>query len=358
MPRRIRARSALARAAALVASAALLALATTGCARKMMPSGGPPDIEPPRIVATEPDSAAAGVARDVRPTITFDESMEPRSSGDAVELAPRVDIRQRRWAGRALTLVFAESLRANQTYTLFVGSSARDRHGNPLAAGRTVSFTTAPAFPPGRIEGTVEAVGFAAAGTYLWCYPEGHDPDSTARDFDALGLADDQGEFRIVGLTPPGRYRIWAFADLNRNRSFEPLIDLLAPADTIVPLTVAAPVARGITLHVTNPRAPGMLAGAVLDTVSTAEGSLRLIVISERDSLRKLLYEVDERGGFRVTMDPGTYRIRAFRDADRNKIWKRDSEGASEEQRIVVAPAGKLENLVFVLQQPRSGGGP
>ena len=61
---------------------------------------------------------------------------------------------------------------------------------------------------------------FAAPGTYLWCYPDSVAPDSTARDFAAVGLADDDGSFRISGLHP-GRYRVWAFADLNRNRKYD-----------------------------------------------------------------------------------------------------------------------------------------
>ena len=58
--------------------------------------------------------------------------------------------------------------------------------------------------PPGVLEGRIEARGFDVAGTYLWCYRDGRAPDSTARDFDALGLADAQGRFRIPGLPVPG----------------------------------------------------------------------------------------------------------------------------------------------------------
>jgi hypothetical protein len=72
-----------------------------------------------------------------------------------------------------------------------VGADARDRHGNALVEGRTVPFSTATRFPPGLIEGEVIATGFGAPGTFLWCYPEGRSPDSTARDFEAIGLAGD-----------------------------------------------------------------------------------------------------------------------------------------------------------------------
>src|SRR5580765_5886064 len=200
-----------------------------GCARKAPPSGGPPDLEPPKLVSSSPDSGAAGVPRDARLVLTFSEGMEPRSTGESVELAPRAAFRQLRWSGRTLTLVLAEPLKADQTYILFVSGTARDRHGNNMRSGAVVPFTTAAKFPAGRISGRVDAVGFEAAGTSLWCYDasKGRAPDSTARDFDAIGIADEHGHFDVLGLGAPGSYRVWAFADLNANRSFEPDKDVL-----------------------------------------------------------------------------------------------------------------------------------
>jgi hypothetical protein len=240
-----------------------------------------------------------------------------------------------------------------------VGADARDRHGNALIEGRTVPFSTAAHFPPGVIEGEVVATGFPAPGTFLWCYPEGHSPDSTARDFEAVGLAGEGGAFRVTGLHVPGRYRLWAFADLNHNHSFEPGQDLLVPADTTLGLTTAQPVASGLMLRVINPKAPGHLKGTILDTLKDERGTLRLISISVRDSTRRLLYDVDPSGGFDFSWDPGTYKVRAFRDLDKNKGWKRDEEPASEETQVTVPPGGTLELPPLVLvRAPKKPAGP
>jgi hypothetical protein len=341
-------------------AAAALVLIAAGCAKTGMPTGGPPDLDPPRILHVSPDSGAAGVPLDTRVTVEFTEGMEPRGTGDAVELAPPVPIRQRRWAGRTLTMVLHDSLKADHTYTLFVGGGARDRHGNALADARTVVFTTAPTFPPGVLEGRIEAVGFRAPGTLLWCYRDGRAPDSTARDFDALGVADAQGNFRISGVAAPAKWRIWAFADLNHNRSFEPSTDLLATTDTTITLTAAEPVARDLFMRMINPRAPGRFAGSVVDTLNDSLGALRLLVVPVADTTHKTLYEIIPTG-FDFKWDPGTYRVRAFRDLDRNKVWKRDSEPASEEMLIVLTPGGEVVGMVFVMARPdttRSGQGP
>lgn len=342
----------------LLGSAALLLVLAAGCARKQAPSGGPPDLEPPVVLSVLPDSGATAVDRTGHMTVEFSEGMDPRSASLAVEIAPRVEVRSRRWNGRKLTLVLADSLRANQTYTLFVGTDARDQHGNSLRAGRAVPFTTALEFPAGLIAGDVLATGFPAPGTYLWCYPEGKKPDSTARDFEAVGLAGETGAFRVTGLHVPGRYRLWAFADLNHNHSFEPEHDLLVAAETTLVLTASQPVASGIELRVVNPKAPGHVKGTVLDSLQDARGSVRLIVASVSDTTRRLLYDIDPSGAYDFSWDPGVYRVRAFRDIDKNKIWKRDEEPASDEIEVHVLPGGMLELPTFVLARPgRVGGG-
>jgi hypothetical protein len=337
-----------------LALAFAIAGALASCAKKGPPSGGPPDIEPPRLLSSAPDSGASGVPRDARLSLTFSEGMEPRSTGESVSLAPWVEFRQQRWSGRTVTLVPAKLLDRDRTYTLFVGGQARDRHGNPLGSGATVVFSTADSFPPGAIEGKLEARGFSARGTFLWCYDvsRGHVPDSTARDFDALALADADGVFRVAGLTVPGRYRLWAFADLDGNRSYEPARDILFPADTTFDLDAARPRAVGIDLVVVNPRAPGRLRGAVLDTLEDSLGVVRVLAVADSDTTVRKLAELGERGGFDLDLEPGQWRIRAFRDLDRNRTWKPGEEPASDLLRIRVEAADDIHDLVLVLRRP------
>ena len=320
-----------------------------GCAKKGPPSGGPPDLDPPAILATTPDSGASGVAHHANMRIEFSEGMEPRASGDAIEILPPVAIEQRRWSGNVLTLVLKDSLKADRTYTMYVGGGARDRHGNTLVRQRTVLFTTAEKFPPGVLEGRVEAIGFTSSAAVVWCYRDGHMPDSTAKDFDALGVTDLTGHFRVAGLSAPATWRLWTFVDLNHNRSFEPDQDLLVPADSAIVLTEAQPVQRNILLRVLNPKAPGRFAGSVLDSVSNGSGLTRLIVTSLSDTTRRELYDVPPNGSFDFKFDPGRYRVRAFRDLDRNKAWRRDSEPASTEIEATIVPGGDVHDVLFVL---------
>ena len=341
----------------LAAPALLLALGAGACARKGQPSGGPPDVEPPRLIAASPDSGAQGVPRNVSPTLAFSEGMEPRSTGEAISIAPRIDIKERRWHGRTVALVLAESLAANRTYTLFLGRGARDRHGNLLAGGATVVFTTAATMPPGVLEGAIVARGFPPAGNYVWCYDaaRGVTPDSTARDFDDIGLTDHDGRFRVVGLTVPGRYRLWVFVDLNHNHSFEPETDILAPVDSLFALTPEAPVASGFTVPVANPHAVGFVRGAVIDSVGGTSGSLLVVAVAAGDSLRRVTAIADSQRRYELQLRPGSWRVRAWRDLDHSRDWQPALEPASAERRIEVAPASEDNSVDLVLAPPPGG---
>jgi hypothetical protein len=317
--------------------------------------GGPPDLEPPRLTASFPDSGTARVPVDAQVSLTFSEGMEPRSTGESVALAPPVEILRQHWKGNTLRLDLAKPLEPHHTYTLIVGGQARDRHGNPFGAGATVVFSTADSFPPGAIAGKIDAHGFEALGTSLWCYDVGlgHAPDSTARDFDAVGFADKAGVFQVAGLAVPGRYRLWAFADLDGNRSYEPARDILYPVDTTFALDPAHPRVEGLTLRVINPRAPSRLMGAVLDTLGDTEGLLRVFAVSDSDSTKRTVVDVQSEGGFQIDLEPGMWRIRAYRDRDKNRLWNPAEEPASQVLGVRLEPADEVKDLVLVLQRPR-----
>lgn len=340
----------IARLGAAIVAAALLAAA---CAKREAPSGGPPDIEPPRLVAASPDSGTAGIPLDPTFSLAFSEPMEPRSTEQAVSTAPNLGFDRLRWRGRVLTITLAESLQAGRTYTLFVGGTARDRHNNPMGVGSTIVFSTADSFPAGRIEGQIQARGFVAQGTNLWCYDARRTgvPDSTARDFDAIGFATEGGRFRIDGLEVPGRYRLWGFADLNRNRSFEPEADVLAAADTVIELTAAAPVAANLSLDMVNPRAPGRVFGNVVDARGDSAAVLRIESRPDADTTQYSVAPVDRRDrSFIVQLSPGGWTIRAFVDLDRDFILDPD-EPTSAPFRITMEPAAEVRDVQLEIRR-------
>ncbi len=302
---------------------ALLALAaTTGCARKLPPTGGPLDVLPPELLATAPDSGTAGVHAGDPVRLVFSEPMDRASVAANVLLEPGVRSVAVHWKdSKTAELVPDPPLVAGRTYALLVAPGPKDARGNALARGRIIHFTTADSFPPGRIEGLVDGRGLPAGGVFVWAYraEREHAPDSTAFDMDALGQARADGAFTLPGLAP-GTYRLWTFADRNRNRSFEPGVDLLTRSDSLVTLTAAAPTARGVRILALDPLAVVPFAGVVIDSLAPGTAPLRVEVRAVPtdtaiavDRLPASTLDV-EGGKFQGNLRAGRWRILAYRD--------------------------------------------
>jgi hypothetical protein len=348
------------------ALAAALALAAAGCARKLPPPGGTPDLVPPRLASTVPDSGAVGVPRGVVLELRFSEAMAHRDPVSWFCTGPYVSARRVEWRKNTLFFEPAESLRADQTYTLIVGGAATDARGNRLAGVRTLPFTTGAAFPPGRLGGRVEGRGHTGDGVFVWAYREdlGHAPDSTARDFDALAIGGPGGQFVLPGLPVPSRWRLYAFHDANRTLSFEPDVDHLTRQDSVVVLTAEAPAADSLVIWSVDPAAPATVSGTVVDSLVPPGTQVRVLAErvgaeaagSPRGGRAARSGSVAVEGGtFRLSLEAGRYRLRVYLDLNRNARFDSPAEPASEPVEIdakagdvlsgieLVAPAGPPE---------------
>jgi hypothetical protein len=305
------------------ALALALGLALAGCARKLPPTGGPLDVLPPDLLATEPDSGAAGVKPGQPVRLVFSETMDRASVVANLLLEPGVRNLAARWRdGHTVELVPDPPLAAGRTYALLLAPGPRDARGNALARGRIIHFTTADSFPAGRIDGVVDGRGLPSSGVFVWAYRAdlNHAPDSTAFDMDALGQSRADGAFTLPGLAVPGTYRLWTFADRNRNRSFEPGVDLLTRTDSLVVLGPGAPVAAGVRVLAVDPLAVAPFSGVVIDSLAPGAAPLRVEVRAVPvdtaiavDRLPVSTIDVVD-GKFQGNLRAGRWRMQAYRD--------------------------------------------
>jgi hypothetical protein len=338
---------------------ALSPLLIAGCAKKVPPPGGQPDIEPPHLLSVSPDSGAVGVPRGAPITLTFSETMAHRDPNDWIVLGPYAHLERGHWKSRTATIELTDSLRANQTYTLVISNAATDARGNRLRPARALIFTTGSSFPPGAIAGRVEGRGgHFGEGVFVWGYRAdlGHAPDSTSRDFDALAVGGESGRFALLGLPVPSKWRLYAFYDANHTQSFEPGIDLLNALDSTITLTAEAPRADSILLVSVDPAAPATAQGSVVDSA----GSVAADEQGKSDPRLKVWVEPLDSvvtrkgqttavsvtaGTFRFTMPPGRYRLRVFLDDDHNNVFDRGREAAGAPFEVRAEPAGLLGDL-------------
>lgn len=361
MSRRFLAR---ARGVALLALAVAVAVAASGCARKLAPSGGPRDVAPPTLLLAVPDSGAVGVDSSAAIRLTFSEPMDRASVEAGLLVAPGVRAGRVAWEG-GRTLVFRPEapLAPGRTYVVLLAPGARDLHANVLDRPFVAHFTTGPAFPPGGIEGRVEGRGVAPDGVFVWAYraDRGRAPDSTALDMDAVAQARGGGLFRLPGLAVPGTYRLWAFVDRNRNRTFEPASDLLVASDSLVALDEAAPVARDVRLVAVDPEALARVEGAVIDSLSPGTAELRVeasaVPAAGEAADRAPLLSVDVRAGaFAASLRAGRWRLVAWRDLDGDRA-RSATEPRSAAIEVDLEPGAVSAGHVLVLA-PETGASP
>ena len=203
--------------------AALAAALWSSCAKVGAPPGGPEDKTGPSLIEFYPQGNALLVPRRMTARLVFSEPVNRASVEAALFLSP--DPRQRvryRWRGRALQLIFLDSLEAERTYVISVGSQAKDLRGNPAGITNTIAFSTGEHIDRGRIDGWLSGVSSPQAVS-LWAYLLAGDSavNPAGQDADYRLQSGRDGRFRFEYLKA-GRYRVFAVEDRNQDGLWNP----------------------------------------------------------------------------------------------------------------------------------------
>ncbi len=245
------------------AAALALVLQVAGCARMGEPPGGPPDVAPPALVSTYPDSLE--VMNNFKGDVEFrfdevvSEGASPNfglGSGDLeklVILSPTEKVPSVHWKRRRITVHPAEGWRPNRVYRVELLPGIVDLRNNRSKNGRIITFTTGAPIPTRFIRGRVV--------DWTTGRPEPQGLVEAVLLPDTLKYrtsADSTGRFAL-GPLPDGDFLVYGVLDANKNRRREPRepfdsVRLAAGRDSTGELwafrhdTVAARIS-GITLN-------------------------------------------------------------------------------------------------------------
>lgn len=119
-----------------------MAAAVAGCAKAGMPSGGPKDKEPPKVLRTEPENGATQWTANEF-AIFFDEYVTVKDADKNILVSPPMDTKPEYVTkGHAVVVKIKDSLRANTTYLFQFKEGIVDyNEGNPLASFEYVFST-------------------------------------------------------------------------------------------------------------------------------------------------------------------------------------------------------------------------
>ena len=204
-----------------ICPAALLA-----CARIEPPPGGPPDREPPRLIAMRPDSFARltpfkGVAEFQFDEVVSEGGAPNRGEGTGglerlVILSPSKRVPDVRWRRTRITVRPQEGWRPNRVYRVELLPGVTDLRNNRTEEGAVLTFSTGAARPQTTLEGQVVdwSTGRPAPGALVIASLL---PDSLPY----RGVADSSGRFSL-GPLPLGEYIVSGVLDQNTDHQQDP----------------------------------------------------------------------------------------------------------------------------------------
>src|SRR5688572_19033260 len=189
------------------------------CARIEPPPGGPPDPEPPRLIATKPDSFVRltpfrGVAEFQFDEVVSEGGTPNRGEGTGglerlVILSPSNRVPEVSWRRNRITVRPREGWRPNRVYRVELLPGVTDLRNNRTEEGAVLTFSTGAPRPQTTLEGQVvdwstsrPAPGALVIASLL--------PDSLPY----RGVADSSGRFSL-GPLPQGDYIVSGVLDQN-----------------------------------------------------------------------------------------------------------------------------------------------
>ncbi|HUI65244.1 MAG TPA: Ig-like domain-containing protein [Bacteroidota bacterium] len=314
--------------------AGLACLLLAACAGDVPPQGGPIDRTSPAIVHTEPDTNAIRV-RPRTLKLEFSKYVDRRTVEESVFISPYLGKLEYDWSGTEVEITFADTLRANTTYVVNVGTDVVDlRQGNRMAAGFTLAFSTGDSIDKGYISGRV--FDEKPDGVMIFAYrlrgilPDTLNPAHAKPDY--ITQTGKEGEFVLAHLSLDP-YRIFAIRDEYHNLLYDREIDQygVGPRDYVLdaPHPRITDVAFRLTKEdTTRPFVSGVTVrdryrlslrfSEALDSASVTRATLHVLdTLTQKEKALRLFYQERMQPAilslFLATPldSPATYRVRA-----------------------------------------------
>ncbi|WP_313379668.1 Ig-like domain-containing protein [Proteiniphilum saccharofermentans] len=220
----------------------LIAVLYHSCANMAAPTGGAYDVDPPVVKKATPAFNSLN-ATPTRIVIEFDENIKIEKPSEKVIITPpQKNMPVIRSAGRNAIVEIKDTLLPNTTYTIdFTDAIVDNNEGNPLE-NFVYSFSTGDRLDTLSIGGKVLSAPDLepVTGIYVGVHSNHHDTAFTHIPFERISRTDSRGNFVVRGMAP-GKYRVFALNDLNRDYKYDNPQESIAFLDSIViPSTISA----------------------------------------------------------------------------------------------------------------------
>src|SRR5690554_4954181 len=220
------------------------------CANMASPTGGAYDVTPPVVKRSTPEFNALQ-STPSRIEIEFDENIKIKTPSEKVLITPpQQSLPVIRSVGKKAIVELSDELLPNTTYTIdFTDAIVDNNEENPLE-NFVFSFSTGDQLDTLSVSGKVITAQELepVTGIYVGIHSNFDDTVFTNVPFERISRTDSRGNFTIRGLAP-GRYKVYALADLNRDYKYDSPQEAVAFLDSII-IPSTMPAVRQDTLFV------------------------------------------------------------------------------------------------------------
>ncbi|MEX0906370.1 MAG: Ig-like domain-containing protein [Balneolaceae bacterium] len=197
----------------------LLFVLAGSCATPISPTGGPPDRQGPRVVATVPENGTTNFDGDaVR--FHFNEFIDRNSVRQNVNIEPDLAINFEVSFGRkSATVSFTDPLPDSTTIVIRLGTDVTDMQRNKMASPVSLAISTGDVLDDGKVEATIvnSGTGERESGNRVFLY---RTPADFTERANYMAETDTSGSIEFSYLSE-GTYKAIWIDDINRSRSWD-----------------------------------------------------------------------------------------------------------------------------------------
>lgn len=205
------------------------------CANVGMPTGGAKDETPPVVVKSTPEANALNYQKKTI-YIEFDELIQLKDYRSKFIVSPPVNEQPLVEArGNKLLVEFEEDLQPNTTYTLDFADAIVDNNEGNVLENYSFSFSTGEYIDSLQVSGNLYDADDLSPSQGVLIFLHNNLNDTAIQKLVPIRMAKTNAEGRFnVRNVSPGKYRVYALDDANRNFKFDQPGEAMAWSDIIV----------------------------------------------------------------------------------------------------------------------------
>lgn len=232
---------------------AIVACIAAACASIGRPEGGPKDVAPPVFVGARPANGALHVDRQ-NIDIFFNENVQLTDVSSKVIVSPvQKNMPAISANGHRVSVQLKDTLQPNTTYTIDFGDAIKDLNEGNVLDGFTYAFSTGDSIDSLRISGMVfEAKTLEPAqGMLVGIHADLSDTAISSVPLLRVARTNQLGQFTISNVKP-GRYRVYALNDLNRDFKWDRSEDVAFATAVVEPYAQTIEVVDTLRSHLSE----------------------------------------------------------------------------------------------------------